>query len=62
MSGDLDLAAKALQLVEEAAGKDRPAYGHITCPKCGGRLYYALLGNRSHKGECTTPACLKWIG
>lgn len=59
---DAELIVVAIQRVYEAAGRERPAYGHVICPKCQGRLYYALIGPRHHKGECTSPRCLQWIG
>lgn len=50
------------RIIADAKGKERPAFGVIECPRCKGRLSYALRGPRAHAGKCITVGCLDWIG
>jgi hypothetical protein len=50
------------RIAADTRGKERPVFGVIECPRCGGRLSYAIRGPRAHAGKCLTANCLDWIG
>lgn len=49
--------------LKDAADRERPYRGTITCPACGGVLHY--LAKTSARGTiwgaCATPGCLSWM-
>lgn len=57
-----DASIAAIRLVLDACDKRKGAHGHVRCPRCGEKLYWASdPGNGHVRAKCETFECTEFM-